>query len=167
MFATCVTSISCPVSQVFVLSFVFVFVFVSLYSRSMPSRRKKGFSNGMAPCMSNSALRFAPTTTQPAHEAVVRLRGRQVFTSLATCCAGYMDKLTAVGILNTLFPRCFTTKQLGILFEQGSKLVEVSGAAPGHTWDQSAFVKVRARACGRYGDGTEHSRARPRAPRSS
>lgn len=81
-------------------------------------------------------------------------------TSLATCCAGYMDKLTAVGILNTLFPRCFTTKQLGILFEQGSKLVEVSGAAPGHTWDQSAFVKVRARACGRCAMGpSTHVRA--------
>ena len=47
MFATCVTSISCPVSQVyFVLSFVFVFLFVSLYSRSMPSRRRVFQWNG-------------------------------------------------------------------------------------------------------------------------
>ncbi len=60
--------------------------------------------------------------------------------------AGHMDKLVAVSTLNALFPRCFSMKQLSIIFEEGCKLVDdaESPPPPPHTWTQSAFVRVRA-----------------------
>ena len=66
----------------------------------------------------------------------------------AHACAGHMDKLTAVATLNALFPRCFSMKQLGTIFEEGCKLVDVNDAAPPETWTQSAFVRVRSRGGG-------------------